>query len=74
MGIYKDIKNTEMELFNLLEKAFKYINNGQYKDLKLCVDLIIELEKDYYSMTKTKFIDSKVIKRLITELQKHGYK
>jgi threonyl-tRNA synthetase len=70
MSIYKDVQTTEVELFNILELAFKYAANREFPKLKVCMEALFELEKDYKEMTKTNFIKIENVERLLTELDK----
>ena len=70
MSIYKDIQTTEIELFNILELAFKYAANREFPKFKVCMEAMLELEKDYKDMTKTNFIKKENMERLLTALDK----
>lgn len=73
MGLYKEIKQLEEELFELLTKAFEFSKFKRYNKLKICLDVIEELEADYSSLTKQRFLNQNSINELKTELSKHGY-
>ena len=70
MSIYKDVTTTEMELFNILVMAFTYSENRQFAKLKICLEALFELEKDYKEMTHTTFIKTENVERLLIELEK----
>lgn len=69
MSIYKDVQTTEMELFKILELAFNYAANKDFPKLKVCMEAIFELEKDYKEMTKSNFIKIENIERLLGQLE-----
>lgn len=69
MSIYKDVKTTEIELFRILELAFHYAATKDFPKLKVCMEAIFELEKDYKEMTKSNFIKIENIERLLGQLE-----
>lgn len=70
MSIQKEVQGKEQELFNVLTLSFNYAQTRQFPKLKVCIEALLELEKEYKEITHVNFIRMENVERLLTELDK----
>ncbi len=68
MGLYKEIKHLEDQMFNTLDAAYKALEYRQIDKFKLYLATLEMLNEDYKSVTQVDFITKERIQSLYEKM------